>query len=198
MDVKTRKAEQSEATRAALIAAGRELFASRGFADTATEEIVQRAGVTRGALYHHFKDKTDLFRAVVEQIEGEVTAKTGEAALNAGGVWEGIVAAVNRFLDECLDPGIRRVVLIDAPSVLGLTAWRKIERDYGLALISMAIETAMSEGLIERRPVEPLAHIVAGAINEAALTIGAAEDPMQARKDVGDALLMFLNGLRVG
>ena len=197
MDVKTRKAEQSEATRAALIAAGRELFASRGFADTATEEIVQRAGVTRGALYHHFKDKTDLFRAVVEQIEGEVTAKTGEAALNAGGVWEGIVAAVNRFLDECLDPGIRRVVLIDAPSVLGLTAWRKIERDYGLALISMAIETAMSEGLIERRPVEPLAHIVAGAINEAALTIGAADDPVQARKDVGDALLMFLNGLRV-
>ena len=198
MDVKTRKAEQSEATRAALIAAGRELFSTRGFADTATEEIVQRAGVTRGALYHHFKDKTDLFRAVVEQIEGEVTAKTGEAALNAGGVWEGIVAAVDRFLDECLDPGIRRVVLVDAPSVLGLTEWRKIERDYGLALISLAIETAMSEGLIERRPVEPLAHIVAGAINEAALTIGAADDPLQARKDVGEALIRFLDGLRAG
>lgn len=196
MDVKTRKAEQSEATRAALIAAGRALFSDRGFADTATEQIVQAAGVTRGALYHHFKDKTDLFRAVVEQIEGEVTAKTGEAALNAGGVWEGIIAAINRFLDECLDPGIRRVVLVDAPSVLGLNEWRKIERDYGLALISMAIETAMNEGLIARRPVEPLAHIVAGAINEGALTIGAADDPGQARKDVGEALILFIEGMR--
>ena len=197
MDVKTRKAEQSEATRAALIAAGRELFSTRGYADTATEEIVQKAGVTRGALYHHFKDKTDLFREVVEQIEVEVTAKTGEAALNAGGVWEGIVAAVDRFLDECLDPGIRRVVLIDAPSVLGLTAWRAIERKYGLALIQMALETAMSDGLIARSPVEPLSHIVAGAVNEAALTIGAADDPQQARKDVGEALIRFLEGLRV-
>jgi AcrR family transcriptional regulator len=197
MDVKTRKSEQSEATRAALIAAARGLFSERGFADTPTELIVQTAGVTRGALYHHFKDKIDLFRAVVEQIEGEVTATTGEAALNAGGVWEGIVAATNRFLDECLDPAVRQVILIDAPSVLGLNEWRKIERKYGLALISMAIDTAMSDGLIERRPVEPLAHIVAGAMNEGALTIGAADDPVQARKDVGDALIRLLEGLRI-
>lgn len=197
MDVKTRKAEQSEATRAALIAAGRALFAERGFADTATEEIVQRAGVTRGALYHHFKDKTDLFRAVVEQLEGEVTAKTGEAALNAGGIWEGIIAATERFLDECLDPAIRRIILIDAPSALGLQTWRAIERKYGLALIQMALETAMNEGLIDRQPVEPLSHIVAGAINEAALTIGAADDPVQARIDVGAALIRFFEGLRV-
>lgn len=197
MDVKSRKAEQSEATRAALIAAGRALFSERGFAETATEQIVQAAGVTRGALYHHFKDKTDLFRAVVEQIEGEVTAKTGEAALNAGGVWEGIVAAINRFLDECLDPGIRRVVLVDAPSVLGLTTWRAIERKYGLALIQMALQTAMDDGLIAKGPVEALSHVVAGAINEAALTIGAADDPLKARTEVGDALLQFVEGLRL-
>ncbi len=196
MDVKRRKADQSEATRAALISAARGLFAERGFADTATEEIVQHAGVTRGALYHHFKDKTALFRAVVEQIEGEVTAKTGEAAIGAGGIWEGIVAATDKFLDECLDPAIRRIILIDAPSALGLATWREIERTYGLALIQMALEAAMGDGLIARQPVEPLAHIVAGAINEAALTIGAADDPVQARKEVGAALIGLLEGLR--
>ena len=196
MEVKRRKAEQSEATRAALIAAGRRLFAERGFADTPTEEIVQTAGVTRGALYHHFRDKTALFRAVVEQIEGEVTARTGEAAIGAGGIWEGIVAATDRFLDECLDPAVRRIILIDAPSVLGLATWREIERTYGLALIQMALQTAMDDGLIERQPVEPLAHIVGGAINEAALTIGAAADPVHARKEVGAALMRVLEGLR--
>lgn len=197
MDVKTRKAEQSEATRKALLDAARPLFAERGYADTATEEIVQRAGVTRGALYHHFKDKMALFRAVVEQMETEVTAKVGEAALNAGGVWEGIIAACEQFLDECLDPAVRRILLIDAPSALGLAQWREIERNYGLGLTQMAIEAAMSEGIIERAPVEPLAHIVIGAINEAALTIGAADDPLVARKEVGAALIRLLEGMRV-
>lgn len=196
MDVKSRKAERSEATRASLMAAARRLFAEHGFAETATEQIVQQAGVTRGALYHHFKDKTALFRAVVEQMEAEVTATTGAAALDAGGIWEGIVAATDAFLDACLDPAVRRIILIDAPSALGLTVWREIERTYGLALITMALEAAMEDGIVERRPVEPLAHVVAGAINEAALTIGAADDPAAARVEVGEALIRLLEGLR--
>jgi AcrR family transcriptional regulator len=196
MDVKSRKSEQSEATRRALLDEARVLFAERGYADTATEEIVQRARVTRGALYYHFKDKTALFRAVVEEMEAEVTGKVGEAALSSGGVWEGLIGATDKFLDLCLDPGVRRVLLTEAPAVLGPAAWREIEERYGLGLTKMALETAMSEGLIEQQPSEPLAHVVLGAINEAALTIGAAPDPVHARQEVGAALRRLLEGLR--
>lgn len=192
------KTEQTEATRRALLDAARALFASRGFADTPTEEIVARAGVTRGALYHHFKDKTDLFRAVVEDIEQEVTAKVAEVALGSGGVWEGLIGATEKFLDLCMDPAVRRVILIEAPAVLGIAAWREIERRYGLGLTQVALETAMSEGLIERQPAEPLAHVMLGAINEAALTIGASDDPEKARAEVGAALQRLLAGLRTG
>ena len=190
------KAEQSEATRRALLDAARALFASRGFADTPTEEIVSRAGVTRGALYHHFKDKMAVFRAVVEEMEQEVTAKVAEAAMGSGGVWEGLVGATEKFLDLCMDEAVRRVILIEAPAVLGIAVWREIERQYGLGLTQVALETAMAEGLIEQQPSEPLAHIMLGAINEAALTIGAADDPEKARAEVGAALGRVLNGLR--
>lgn len=196
MDVKTRKAEQSEATRRALLDEARLLFADRGFADTPTEEIVQRARVTRGALYYHFKDKTALFAAVVEEMETEVTQKVAEVALGSGGVWEGLIGASDRFLDLCLDPGVRRVLLIEAPAVLGPAAWREIEERYGLGLTKVALETAMNEGLIDRGPAEPLAHVLLGALNEAALTIGASPDPAKARVEVGAALRRLLEGLR--
>jgi AcrR family transcriptional regulator len=192
------KAEQTEATRRALLDAARALFASKGFADTPTEEIVARAGVTRGALYHHFKDKIALFRAVVEEMEQEVTAKVAEAAMGSGGVWEGLIGATERFLDLCMDPAVRRVLLTEAPAVLGIATWREIERRYGLGLTQVALETAMAEGLIEQQPSEPLAHIVLGAVNEAALTIGAAEDPGKARGEVGAALKRMLEGMRLG
>lgn len=198
MNVKrTTKAEQSEATRRALLDAARALFAERGFADTPTEDIVHAAGVTRGALYHHFKDKTALFSAVVEQMEEEVTGKVAEAAMSSGGVWEGLIGATERFLDLCMDPAVRRVLLTEAPAVLGIAAWREIERRYGLGLTKVALETAMNDGLIEQQPSEPLAHIMLGAINEAALTIGAADDPQKAREEVGAALRRMLEGMRL-
>jgi AcrR family transcriptional regulator len=197
MDVKTRKAEQSEATRRALLDEARALFAERGFPGVSTEEIVQRARVTRGALYYHFKDKTALFRAVVEEMESEVTGKVADAAMSGGGVWEGILDATQKFLDLCLDPGVRRVLLIEAPAVLGIAAWREIETQYGLGLTKVALETAMADGLIETQPSEPLAHLLLGAMNEAALTIGAADDPERARSEVGAALRRLLEGLRV-
>jgi AcrR family transcriptional regulator len=196
MDVKGRKAEQSEATRAALLRTARELFAERGYADTPTEEIVKRAGVTRGALYHHFRDKQDLFRALVEEMEAETTSRVAEAAMSAGGVWEGIVVGLDTFLDHCLDPEVRRIILIDAPSVLGPAAWREIETKYGLALLQHALGGAMEAGVIERQPLEPLAHLLSGALNEAALMIGAADDPKKARDEVGESVARLLEGLK--
>src|SRR6266550_3220506 len=115
MNVKSRKAEQSEGTRKALLKVARDLFARHGFSDVSTEEIVRKAGVTRGALYHHFRDKRDLFAAVVEQVEQEVLERVAEAALAETDAWEQQRAAIGAYLDVCLEPAVQRIVLVDAP-----------------------------------------------------------------------------------
>ena len=197
MNVKSRKAEQSEATRGALVVAARGMFSERGFAAVSTEEIVQSAGVTRGALYHHFKDKQDLFTAVVEQVEQEVLERVGSAAVAETDPWEQQRVAVGAFLDACLDPAVQRIILTDAPSVLGLVAWREIEARYGLALVRAGLQLVMDAGLIEQQPIEPLAHMLLGAMAEAGLLIAHAEDPAAARREVGDSLDRLMQGLRV-
>jgi AcrR family transcriptional regulator len=194
----SRKAEQSEATRGALLCAARELFTERGYADTPTEEIVQAAGVTRGALYHHFKDKQDLFTAVVEGVEQQTLERVAAADVEETDPWEQQRVAVGAFLDTCLDPAVQRIVLTDAPSVLGLAAWREIEARYGLALVRAGLQLVMDAGLIEEQPIEPLAHMLLGAMAEAGLLIAHAEDPVAARQEVGDSLDRILRGLRVG
>src|SRR5690348_2578258 len=125
------KAEQREATTAALIAAARELFAERGYANVGTEEIVQRAGVTRGALYHHFKGgKEELFRAVLVQLSAELMQRVVEAAGATNDPFEELVAGADAFLDASMTPEIQRIVLIDGPSVLGWEVWRAIDSDH--------------------------------------------------------------------
>ena len=190
------KAQQSEATRAKLLRVGRDLFARRGYSDVSTEEIVRRAGVTRGALYHHFRDQRDLFAAVVEQIEQEVMQKVAETALAAGDPWEQQSAAIGAYLDVCLEPAVQRIVLTDAPSVLGLAAWREIEAKYGLALVQAGLQSIMEAGYIEEQPIEPLAHLLLGALTEGGLLIGRSEDRPAARREVGDGLERILRGLR--
>ena len=140
MNVKNRKAEQSEATRNALIEAARGLFSERGYAGVSTEEIVQAAGVTRGALYHHFRDKQDLFTRRRRAARAELLEQVAAAALAEPDPWEQQLVAVGAFLDGCLDPAVQRVILTDAPSVLGLAAWREIEARYGLALVRAGLQ----------------------------------------------------------
>ena len=141
-----RQAERSEATRKALVDVGRKLFAKRGYADVGTEEIVRRAGVTRGALYHHFSGKEDLFRAVAEQVEEEMTRKSAEAALAHQDPWEQQRAGWEAFLDACLDPAVQRIILLDAPSVLGPKVWREIASKYGLALVQFSLRSLIEAG----------------------------------------------------
>jgi AcrR family transcriptional regulator len=197
MNVKSRKTEQAEATQAALIAAARALFAARGYADVPTEEIVQRAGVTRGALYHHFRDKRDLFRAVVEQLEQETVEKIASAAFSESDPWLAQQTALGAFLDVCLEPDVQRIVLTDAPSVLGLEGWREIEAKYGLALVRAGLGLVMEAGLIAEQPLDPLAHLILGALGEAGLVIARAEDPKAARAEVGASVERLLDGLRI-
>src|SRR5436305_2161020 len=156
------KAAQREATTAALISAARELFAQRGYAGVGTEEIVQRAGVTRGALYHHFRGgKEDLFRAVLVQISAEIVQKVAQAAASTDDPWEALVLGSEAFLDACAAPEVQRIVLIDGPSVLGWDVRRAIDADYGLGLLEAALKRAMDAGRLMPASTTAVAHVLA-------------------------------------
>jgi len=190
------KAEQADATRTALVAVARRLFTERGYAATSTNEIVERAGVTRGALYHHFSTKDELFRAVFEQLEDEVTKRVAEEALRGGDPLEQLRLGSRAYLDVCLDPAVQRVVLVEGPSVLGWETWQEIENRYGYGLVVAGVETAMAAGLVDAQPVEPLAHVLFGALTEAGMVVARAEDPRTARTEMDAAMDRLLDGLR--
>ncbi len=199
MSVKTTKAEQSEMTRAALLTAARELFTERGYADTATEEIVKRAGVTRGALYYQFRDKAALFQAVFHDIDRSLMQEIAESMQAAqGDAWQRLVhTGCRAFLDACLDPGVQRILFLDGPAVLNWETWHRLDAESGLGLIRQTLQTVMDQGLIEKQPLEPISHMMFGALTEAALYIARADDVRAAREEMGQSLERLLNGLRV-
>ena len=190
------KAEQADATRTALSAAARQLFTERGYAATSTTEIVERAGVTRGALYHHFAAKDELFRAVFEQLEGEVTKHVAQEALTSADPLEQLRRGTRAYLDACIDPAVQRVVLLDGPSVLGWETWQEIEQRYGYGLVLAGVEAAIAAGLIAAQPVEALAHVLFGALTEAGMVVARADEPRTARADMEAAMDRLLDGLR--
>jgi AcrR family transcriptional regulator len=179
-----------------LIAAARALFAERGYAAVGTEEIVQRAGVTRGALYHHFRGKEELFRAVLVQISAETTQRVARVALQQDDPWESLVAGVDEFLDACTNPEVQRIMLIDGPSVLGWEVWRAIDAEYGLGIVEAALQRAMDAGRLLPHPPSALAHVLLGALQEAAMVVARAEDPGPARAEMGQTVRRLLEGLR--
>ena len=195
MEGKTKKAAQAEATRAKLIKTARDLFARRGYAGVGTEEIVRRAKVTRGALYHHFDDKRDLFRAVHEQVEEELVAAIGAEIAGVEDARELLQAGVRSFLDACTDPALAQISLIDAPSVLGWAEWREIDARYGMGLVKVGLELAMQQRVLERQDPDPLAHLLLASLGEAALLIAYADDPRAARSQVEAPVMTLLAGL---
>ena len=197
-----KKAEQSEATRTALLQAAREFFTERGYADTATEDIAQRAGVTRGALYYQFRDKPGLFRAVLEDLNLNISTQVVSAMQanqeEPGDLWDLLVNAGREvYLDACLDPAVQRIVLIEAATVLGWEEKRAEDEKYGLGIIRGMIYALLEARLIAPQPVEPLAHLVLSAITDAAMYIARADDIPAARKEMGASLERLFSGLRV-
>lgn len=191
------KTEQSEATRSELIAAARQLFAEKGYATVATEEIVRAAGVTRGALYHHFAGKKDLFRAVYEDVERQLVARIAAGAMTtAQDPLSALRAGAQAFLDACEDRAVQRIALVDAPSVLGWEEWRAIGMEYGFGLVEGSLQAAMDARLIEPQPVRPLAHLLLGAIDEGGMLVARANDDGETRREVGGAVERFLEALR--
>jgi AcrR family transcriptional regulator len=198
MNVKrTKHDERSEATRAALMAAARPLFADRGFAGVGTEEIVRAAGVTRGALYHQFRDKRELFAAVFEQLEGELAQRVGEAAA-ASGATEPLAAlrvGTDAWLDACTEREVQRIVLLDGPAVLGTERAREIGLRHSVGLVEAALQAAVEAGQLAPQPVRGLAHILIGAVDEAALYVATSDDQVAARAEVGAVLDRLLQTL---
>ena len=195
MTARRTQAERSASTRAALLSAARELFAEHGFAATGREQIAERAGVTRGALYHHFASKELLFRAVVEELEVELGTKVMMAAAQSTDAAEQLRLGCMAFLDACLDPAVRRVVLIEAPVVLGWEQWREIDEQHGLMLVKVALQAVIDSGQMAPVAVEPLAHLLLGALNEAAMMVANAKKPKAARAEVGSTLGLVLERL---
>jgi AcrR family transcriptional regulator len=189
-----RQQDRTRTTRAALIAAGRGLFAERGYAAVTAEEIVATAGLTRGALRHHFGDKRELFHAVFEELETEI-AQRSAAAVGAAGddTWAAIESGITAFLDSCQEPEVVQIALTDAPAVLGWPTWRAIEARHGLGLIQAALGQAIHTGLLKPQPVDILAHLLLSAMIETALLI--ARDP-ERRPALEQALLTLIRGLR--
>lgn len=196
MEGRTLKERQSEATRAALVKTARRLFARDGYAAVSVEGIVRRAKMTRGALYHHFSDKADLFRAVAEQVEAELVQQAAAAAVKEPRPEKHLEVGCQALFDACLDQDVRRILLIDGPSVLGWEAWREMDAKYALGLLREALDAAMDEGYIERHPVEPLALMLLGALGEASLGIARADDVERARVDFGETFARLLSGLK--
>ena len=191
-----RQSERSAATRRALLDAARALFGQGGYVATGREEIVARAGVTRGALYHHFRDKEGLFRAVFEELEAEIGERVLAAAATGADAFQQLRLGSQAFLDAALDPAVRRIVLLDAPAVLGWEAWRKVDAEHGLGMVAEGLEHAMDAGFIRRRPVQPLAHLLLASLNEAAMMVAAADDAESARASVGETVEYLLLSLR--
>ena len=196
MSTANRRADHSAATRQALIRVARRLFAKLGYGATATEEIVRQARVTRGALYHHFRDKQDLFLAVLEQEHTRLASLAAAAATAERDPWQAMIAGSTAFLDGCRDPAVQQIVIIDGPAVLGPERWRELDQSYYLGAFTQLLKAAVAQGLIDRQSVDTLAHLIFGAMHEGAFLIARAEDKDAARRDVSDVLGRLFEGLR--
>ncbi|MGB7686488.1 MAG: helix-turn-helix domain-containing protein [Solirubrobacterales bacterium] len=178
--------------------AAQELFTERGYDGVGTEEIVRAAGVTRGALYHHFGGKAELLEAVYERLEAESTERVARIVL--GSELESPMAAmragIEAFLDECAEPALRRIALHDAPAVLGWERWREIGAANGLGLIEASLTAAVEAGEMRDLPVRPTAHLLLGALDEAAMLVARSEDSAS-RAEVTVVLLALLESFAV-
>lgn len=190
--------ERAAMTRSCLLIAGRALFTEAGYHATGTTEIVERAAVTRGALYHHFAGKENLFAEIFRTVAEELVTRTNAAvAPLEGGLWDKVGAAFERYLELVAANGqYQRILLIDGPAVLGWARWRELLSEFVATGTADALERLMDEGLVERQPAEPLANLIQAALHDVALTIAHAPESTVARERALAAFLSLLRGLR--
>lgn len=181
-------------TRAKLIAAGRKAFAERGYADASMDDFTSSAGLTRGALYHHFGDKTGLFQAVVAQIDAEMTVRLKERAARAPSTWESFVEEGIGYIEMALEPEIRRIMLRDGPAVMGDPASWPTANGCIMAM-KQSLDGLLAEGVIRPVDTEATARMITGASCYAAQWIANAEDPVAISQRATTAYRALVEGL---
>jgi AcrR family transcriptional regulator len=189
------QAERSAGTRRRILNAAQELYAERGWAGTPLDDVARAAGVTKGAVYHHFSDKVHLLRAVYEDQEQQSLEGFAATAAEHDDPLDALRAGCHAFLTTCLDPTFRRIALIEAPAALGWEEWRAIDARYGFGLLRAGVEAAMDARRLRRLPVDHVAHLLLAALIEAALLVGRADNPFDTRNEIALAFDALLDGL---
>ncbi|MET3957826.1 AcrR family transcriptional regulator [Rhodococcus sp. OAS809] len=193
----SRRDEYSQSTRRALLDAGLELFVSSGYTSVSAEQVVRTAGLTRGALYHHFDGgKRGLFEAVFEEQEAAASQKISDAIGSRTEVWERQLAAVDAFLDVCSEKNYREIVLLQGPAALGWERWRELDEQYLRGLVLDSISTLRTSGLIESHPDTLATAAIYGAITEVSLAVAHAPDPALAREQAAHLIRDLFSGIR--
>ncbi|ORB29223.1 TetR/AcrR family transcriptional regulator [Mycolicibacterium parafortuitum] len=173
---------QGEQTRRDLVAAGRDLFVRKGYFNTSIGDLVTASGVgTRGAFYHHFKDKSELFRAVFEEVERDLTLRSLASPPPGADPWERLSAGLHGFLESATEPEVQRIMLVDGPVVLGWQTLRAIQEGNSIALINEMVRSAIAEGIIDDLPVTELTHMLVASLEEGAILVAHAKSPVRAR-----------------
>jgi AcrR family transcriptional regulator len=194
MPVKQPRAAQAAGTRSDLLSHARKLFAQKGYAASSTDEVVRRAKVTKGALYHHFANKMELYRAVVEDMEREIVSQMESAAETARRPDKRLEAACRAYLDACLDSALTRILVIEAPVVLGWKAWCDLAHQHEIAALTRHLEKLPTQAATGEHPLE-MAHVLLGALNTAARVIATSDNPKKARVQVEGTIERLLRGL---
>jgi AcrR family transcriptional regulator len=194
--VRSRRYDLSDATRQALVEGAVELFTERGYAGTSLDEIAKRAQVTKGALYHHFAGKSALFEAVFDTVDSIAVAKLSGALSGVGEPWDKARASLRMYLQLCLEPAFQRIVVQEAPVVMGWEHWRDCEERYTFGIVRGALQALLDSGEIDPLPAEEFARIVFGALTAGAMVIAGASDQRRASVEVATIVERMLLGLR--
>jgi AcrR family transcriptional regulator len=194
--MRSRRVDYTESTRQALVDSALELFTKRGYAGTSLDTIVKRARVTKGALYHHFSGKQALFEAAFDLVETAAMGRLTEAMDGDGPAWERAMAGIKAYVRVCLEPSYQRIVVHQAPVVMGWERWREAEEHFSYGLVCAAVESLVTAGEIEPLPVEVTARILFGALSAGAETIAGSSDPKATAADVTRTIVSVMNGMR--
>jgi AcrR family transcriptional regulator len=192
----TTKVAQREATTKRLLEVARRQFTEHGYAQTATEAIVEEAGVTRGALYHHFGSKDGLFKAVVEVVQQDVAKRIEEAVSKTNDPWQQLLIGCKTFLTASMDADIQQIMLVDAPAVLGFETWREIDSQNSMRLLQESVQELVDKKMIQTPSVEAFTHLLSGAMNEAALWVARSPNPKKPLSEATKTLEHLLEAVR--
>lgn len=194
--VRSRRLEYSESTRQALVDSAVHLFTKRGYAGTSLDEVAKRARVTKGALYHHFSGKQALFEAAFDAVESAVLTRLAEIVGGPGEPWDRAMNGIRHYIEICLDPAYQRIVVHEAPVVMGWERWREAEDQFSFGLVRTGIQALVDAGEIDDLPVEVTARLLFGALTAGATMIARSDDQKQTSAEVSATIIRMLERLR--